>query len=112
MLGSNAVADCYLIEPAAAWIARWTVETADVRLEIDDRRSLDKVNTGEPYGRAGHVENLDEAEPDAVDPPWPPGGEYALGANVIFGAGRELRRWRAAPKPRTSTDRIMALRAA
>jgi hypothetical protein len=73
-LGGDAVGDRYLIEPAASRFACWAVETCDVGLEVDDRCAVDEVHTGEPYGRPGHVEDLDEAEPDGVDPFRPPGG--------------------------------------
>src|SRR6516162_7074647 len=76
--GRDAVADRYVIEPAASGFARWTVEACDVGLEVDDRRPVDEVDTGEPYDGAGHVQKLDEAEPDGVDPPRTPGGEHAL----------------------------------
>src|SRR5262249_60229901 len=97
VLGGKAVADRYLIEPAAPWFACWAVETGDIRFEIDDRRSLDKVNTGELDGRAVHVEDADEAEPDGVDPFWPPGGEDAFCALLASQQERNVpERWLAA----------------
>ena len=55
---------------------------------------FDKVDTGEPYDRAGHAEDLDEAEPDGVDPFWPPGGEYAHGAPLASQQERNVpERW-------------------
>jgi hypothetical protein len=55
--------------PAAARLARGPVETGDVRLQVDDRRPVEQVNAGEPDDRVGHVQQLDEAEPERVDVP-------------------------------------------
>src|SRR5215469_8983942 len=76
--GRDAVADRYVIEPAAPGFAWRPVEAGDVGLEVDDRRPVDEVDAGEPYDGTGHVQQLDEAEPDGVDPPRAPGGEHAL----------------------------------
>ena len=85
--GRDAVADRYVIEPAASRVACGLVETGDIRLEIDDGCAVDQVDAGEPYGEAGHVKQPDKAESDWVDPPWPPGGEYALFA--LLGSEQE-----------------------
>ena len=77
MGGCDAAADWYLIEPAASRVVGRPVETGDVRFEDDAGCPVEEVDAGESYGRAGHVEKLDEAEPDGVDPPWPAGGEHA-----------------------------------
>jgi hypothetical protein len=75
--GRDVLPDRDVVIPAAAWLARGPVETGDVGLEIDDRCPVEKVDTGEPYGRAGHVQELDDAEPDGVDPPRAASGEQA-----------------------------------
>lgn len=64
LLGGDAVADRYLIEPAAARFTWWPVETGDVRFDIEDRCAVDEVHPGEPYGEPGHVEDLDETVPE------------------------------------------------
>jgi hypothetical protein len=90
LLGGNAVGDRDLIEPAAAGFAGRAVEPGDVRLEIDDRRAIDEVHAGEPDDRAGYVQDLDEAEPDGVDPLRPPRGEYALRALLASQQERDV----------------------
>ena len=94
MPGGNAVGHGYPIEPAAPGFACRAVETGDVRFEIDDRCAVDEVHAGEAYGGAGHVEDLDEAEPDGVYPFRSPGGEYALGAPLASQQERNVpERW-------------------
>lgn len=75
--GRAAIADRDTVVPAAARLARRPVETGHVRLQINDRRPVEKVNTGETNDQAGHIENPDQAEPDRVDPPRPTRGEHA-----------------------------------
>ena len=75
--GAGAVPHCDLVEPAASWRSRWLVETGDIRLEVDDRCLVEKVNAGEGDDRAIDAQQPDEAETDRIDPPWSPGGEHA-----------------------------------
>jgi hypothetical protein len=89
-VGGNAIADLHLIESAAARFTWGPVELGDVRFEVDDRCAVDEVHPGEPDGRAGYVEDTDEAEPDGVDPFWPPGGEEALGPPLASQQERNL----------------------
>src|SRR5580693_2037527 len=69
LLRRGAISDGDLVEPAAARTAGRPVEPRDVRLDVDDRSAVQKVDPGEHDGLAGYVEKLDEAEPDGVDPP-------------------------------------------
>ena len=64
-----------LVEPAAVRLAWRPVESGDVRLEVDDRRPVHDVDSGEQDRVASDFQNLDQAEPDGVDASWPAGGE-------------------------------------
>src|SRR5580704_464824 len=90
LLRCGAVADGELVEPAASRVSRWPVEAGDVRLEVDDRRAVQEIDAGEHDGLAGHLEQLDEAEPDRVDPPRSPGGENAHRALLAAEQERDL----------------------
>src|SRR5262245_63994998 len=94
--GRAAIADRDAVVPAAARLARGPVETGHVRFQVDDRRPVEKVNAGEAYDRAGHVQKLDEAEPDRVDPPRPARGEHAHLALLASQQERNLPERRAA----------------
>src|ERR1022692_4523826 len=75
--GRGPVGDRELIEPAAVRIAGRPVEAGDIRLEIEDGRSVDDIDAREQHGLAGYAQQPDEAEPDRVDPARSAGGEDA-----------------------------------
>src|SRR5271165_119487 len=94
--GCGAVADGELVEPAASRISGRAVEASDVRLEVDDGRPVQEIDAGEHDGLTGHLQELDEAEPDRVDPPRPAGGEDAHRALLAAEQERDLPQWRVA----------------
>src|SRR6185369_5495240 len=67
-----------LVEPAAGRVTvpGRPVEPGHVRLEVQHWGAVEKVDTGELDLAATHPENLDQAEPDRVDPARAPGGEH------------------------------------
>src|SRR3984957_3219261 len=91
--GRGAVADGELVEPATSRISLRPVEAGDVRLEVDDRGAVQQIDAGEHHGLAGHLEKLDKAEPDRVDPPRSPGGENAHRALLTAEQERDLPQW-------------------
>src|SRR5215472_11699214 len=78
----HALLDGHVVEPAAVRITWRPVELGDVGLDVDDRRSVDDVDSGEADRGAGDAEDLDQAEPDRVDPPRRAGGEKTYPASL------------------------------
>src|SRR5580658_5838206 len=72
-----AVADVYVIEPAAPGLAGRTVEPGHIRLDVQDRRPLDEVDPAESDNQPGNLGQPDEAESDRVDSPRSARREYA-----------------------------------
>jgi NTE family protein len=89
-LGGGAVGDGELVEPPAARICRRPVEAGDVRLEVQDGRAVQEVDASELDLLTGHLDQLDEAEPDRVNAPRPAGGEDAHRARLAAEQKRDL----------------------
>jgi len=94
--GGGSVADGELVEPAASRVAGGPVKAGDVGLDVEDGRPVEKINSGEHHGLAGDIQELDEAEPDRVDPPRPAGGENAHRPPLAAQQERNLPQWRLA----------------
>src|SRR5215469_4012058 len=88
--GCAAVADRDLVVPTASRLARGQVETCHVRLKVDDRRPVQKIDASEPDALTRHLQKPDQAQADRVDPPWRPGGEHAHRALLASQQKRNL----------------------
>src|ERR1017187_4898448 len=66
------------------------VGAGDVRLEVDHGSAVQEIHAREHDRLAGHLEDLDEAEPDGVDPPRSAGGEDAHPALLAAEQVRDL----------------------